>query len=684
MLTAYDNSKSQIAIEYSYIFKERNPQAHIFWVYAGNPTTFEQGYADIARKLCLPGLDDPKANKLDLVHSWLCDEQNGEWLLILDNADDASMFFTQKRYSRDADFITGLATSTAKSYFRYMPHHPSGHVLITTRDKRVGERLSAREKPIEVPSMSASESIELLRSRIMEEDWSEADGARLVSVLSYLPLAITQASAYISENCVTVSEYLDMLGRDTDVMELLSLHLEDSRREIDTDNSVMKTWKLSFDHLFKTVPRAAEILSVLAVLDLHGAPRALLKGNEETETSFRTALGALQAFSLITVGRGKDGGCKMHRLVALSTQKWLQLQGSLSHWHSEALRILEEKFPGTGWQTVDDWASLEVLLPHTQLIFQLSFTNTTDLLRCARLLDACALYDLSKGKYEEAVKKSRRSLDIRGSHLPPDDPATLESVQTLGESLLHCGDLKAAKDNLTRAIKGREQVLGPLDPDTLESLSDLTITLLELDDLDAAEKTCKRALSGREEVLGRQDRDTLVSINIHAILLQRRGSLDEARSMSEAALNGREQLLGHGHPDTLMTLNNLARLCYKQGELALAKDMLERVLTGEAKVLSADGYDAQVSMTNMALVLQAQRDFVDAETFLRKVLTIRTKMLGPDHPSTIFTMSNLVDLLSEKGDEASAASMRQRLTTLQDGHGGVEASALLRAGLLFD
>ena len=657
-------------------------------MYAGNPVRFEHGYQTIARKLAIPGWDDDKVDTLELVHEWMSDEQDRGFLLILDNADDASMFFRLKPDGRELSNERDFSASSNKTLARYLPTCGSGLVLITTRDKRVGERLSSREKSVEVGFMSASDSIELLRSKIVDEDWDESDAMRLVRELSYLPLAITQAAAFISENCITVSDYLDQLhSSKEDMEELLSEHLEDSRRELDTENSVMRTWKLSFDQISKTMPRAAEMLSLLAVLDLQGASQALLRRDKETLTSFRTALGALQAFSLVNAGRGKDALCKMHRLVALSTQKWLEISGALSHWRSEALKLFEDRFPQSAWSVPDEWAYLETLVPHTQTVLSYPLTTPQDLLCSARLLGACALFDLSRGKYNDACKKSRRSLEIREAQLPKDDPLTLESANMLGESLLHRGypgDLQAARNTLTKAVKGREQRLGPIHPETLESVSDLTIVLLALDQIDAAVETSQRALKGREEVLGPDDRDTLVSLNIYAIVLQRRGDLTEARILSEKALKGRGQLLGPEHPDTLMTLNNLARLCIEQGELLPAKAMLERALAGEAKALGAEGYDAQVSLSNMALVLQGEGDFEGAESVLRKVLAMRTKSSGPEHSSTVLILQRLADLFEQKGDKDSADAMTLRLKALSVGGTPAQAGALLRSGLLFD
>ena len=70
----------------------------------------------------------------------------------------------------------------------------------------------------------------------------------------------------------------------------------------------------------------------MAVLDHRGAPRMLLRKDGGTEVGFRTALCGPQAFPLIIAGNGKDAACKMHRFVALSAEKWLELTGMLRHW----------------------------------------------------------------------------------------------------------------------------------------------------------------------------------------------------------------------------------------------------------------------------------------------------------------------------------------------------------------
>lgn len=671
--------KSQIAIEYCYLFKDAHPHHYVFWIYAAEPNHFQQGYQELARKARIPGWDDPKTDKLKLVQDWLQDQKTTEWLMVVDNADDVSMFFRTR--SDGAQPSQG----NSKAFAQYFPQCSHGRILVTTRDKRLGDRISQRRATIEITTLSKERSKDLLKNRISEENWSEDHATRLVEYLSYLPLAITQAAAFISENNITVSEYLEMLNNDeSDLEELLSEHLEDPRRDFSSENSVFRTWKLSFEQILKESPRAADIISLLAIIDYHGVPLSLLRKEAERETSFRLALGVLQAFSLITATRGQDAICKMHRLVAISTRKWLELRGTIQYWKSQALNIVAPKFPGPGQQSFQEFPTMLALMPHAEIILSYQFDSTDDLLLAAKLLISTALFDLSSARYVQAFEKCEQSLTIRENLLASDHPDTLESIQTLGETLLHRGELRAARTMLQRAIDGREKKLGLHDADTLESLSDMTITLLELNELEAAEETAQKALKGREVVLGFKHPDYLVSLNIMAILHQLKGNYDIALEVTERVLRERENILGHSCPDTLMTLNNLARLKYHMGELDVADQMLDRTLVGEQTALAPNGYDIQITLSNKAAVLIGKERYQDAERIFRDVLGMRERSLGASHAATLLTVAALADVLEKQGDVDTTASLRKRIANANGEEQSTEVGALLHAGLLFD
>jgi hypothetical protein len=65
----------------------------VFWVHAGTQARIEEGFRTIADTVKLPGRNQPKADILQLVYSWLSNERNGRWIIILDSADDRDVFY---------------------------------------------------------------------------------------------------------------------------------------------------------------------------------------------------------------------------------------------------------------------------------------------------------------------------------------------------------------------------------------------------------------------------------------------------------------------------------------------------------------------------------------------------------------------------------------------------------------
>src|SRR5947207_6859804 len=90
--TNTESRKSQLAIEYSYVIREKSPMIWVFWVHASNATRFEEGYRRIAERVGIPGWENRETDILKTVNNWLSNEANGQWLMIVDNADDASIF----------------------------------------------------------------------------------------------------------------------------------------------------------------------------------------------------------------------------------------------------------------------------------------------------------------------------------------------------------------------------------------------------------------------------------------------------------------------------------------------------------------------------------------------------------------------------------------------------------------
>ena len=74
----------------------------------------------------------------------------------------------------------------------------------------------------------------------------------LIETLNYLPLAITQAAAYITELGVSLEGYIYLLS-DANIEEILEQNCydsaKDSARDSEIQNSVFLTWKISFGQI---------------------------------------------------------------------------------------------------------------------------------------------------------------------------------------------------------------------------------------------------------------------------------------------------------------------------------------------------------------------------------------------------------------------------------------------------
>jgi len=215
---------------------------------------FEQAYMAIARKLHLPGIDDAKADVMELVAEHLGEEDTGPWLLVLDNADDLEM----------------LTVSPVPTQFpplaKYIPRTTAGRMIITTRDAHVGLVLTGGRDPLSVHPLTPNDASILLRTSLVDEPDPEPDTViQILNILDCLPLAITQACAYINRNKIKTTQYLALLTEnDAGLRNLLSDDQYDLRRGFDSVNSVIRTWKLSFDQIQSKYAVAAQFLSVMS------------------------------------------------------------------------------------------------------------------------------------------------------------------------------------------------------------------------------------------------------------------------------------------------------------------------------------------------------------------------------------------------------------------------------------
>ena len=410
--------KSQLAVEYAYRVRERSPATWVFWVHASSTARFEEGYRKIAERAKLPGWDQPDVDIMKPVYSWLCDEAHGRWVMIIDNADDLGVFPRplEKRKGRKDDG----SSNTAAALLEFLPQSPNGSILITSRSRDVAFRLTGSYADIiRVHPMDQSHALALLRNKL-KGSFTQDDAVALVEALDYMPLAITQAAAYISQRAprATVSRYLqDLRKGDRDRAKLLDMDIEDSRRDGTASNSIIATWQISFEHIRRARPSATRLLSLMSLFDRQGIPESLLGGHYQEDNNasadFEDDLNTLTSFSLVVTDI--DGHhFEMHRLVQFSTRKWLELQGELEGWREKYITLMDDSYPVGQYE---NWKVCQALFPHAQAAVASRPTGGGALEAWASVLFKAAWYADDMGNYQAAQEMGRDALEAREATL---------------------------------------------------------------------------------------------------------------------------------------------------------------------------------------------------------------------------------------------------------------------------
>ena len=540
-------------------------------MHASNAARFKQAYRDIATKVDLPGRDDPKVDILRLVHDWLCDERNGRWLMVVDNADDDRVLSspgTESGGIAHASEHLGEATSLAS----FLPQARSGWLLVTSRNLVTALNLvGLKYNVIQVEPMTEEDALRLLKTRIAVSKSSEGDARALVQALEGIPLAVTHAAAYVAirEPRINVSTYLE-LYRESEENQTYLLNIQnarDLRRDSSVSDTVITTWQMSFEHIRKTSPAAADLLSLMAMFDRQGVPERLLYDGR-SRLQFEDAVTPLTSFSLIrTQGRKPsrqqtgDQSFEMHSLVQLSTRKWLELNDEVGKWRKASLRIVAATFPNGQHET---WASCQILLPHSKKVLGYSSGCEEETLDQASIAIKTAWYLSLVGEYELAGNINRSALKAREAVLGPEHQRTLISVSQLGSVLERQGKYDEAEAMHRRALAGSEKVLGPEHPDRLTSLSHLGSMLERQGKYDEAEAMHRRALAGRKKVLGPEHPYTLHSVYHLAVILHRQQQHDAAYELYQRAYNGYTKTLGSRHPTTIACYNHYSSMDRKR------------------------------------------------------------------------------------------------------------------------
>jgi hypothetical protein len=270
-------------LNFIYEYKNQRP---VFWIHAGSVTQFEADYRKLASLAKIPGhddtrLDDTKQNIGLIVKQWLEGPHSGEWILVIDNADNKLDFDPEtSTESKESDTGSIVHHGIAK----FIPRSSKGIIIITTRDREVARNL-ANQNVVIKPELRPEQAIELFHQYCFESnaECTSNDTAalpQLLRELQYLPLAIVQVAAFLDLNrSITTSRYLEMFKGTKESQKRL---LSDPHHNIWRDNNdsnaetILTTFSISFRQLQQQSKLADSFLQFMACINRKAIPRDLL------------------------------------------------------------------------------------------------------------------------------------------------------------------------------------------------------------------------------------------------------------------------------------------------------------------------------------------------------------------------------------------------------------------------
>ena len=285
-------------------------------------------------------------------------------------------------------------------------------------------------------------------------------------------------------------------------------------------------------------------------------------------------------------------------------------------------------------------------------------------LRAKMMYTMAVTYD-SLGLYTRAQPLFERAAEIQRRVLGPEDPETLQSMNSLANVWYREGQYVEAEKLLREISDIRRRVLGPEHPDTLASMNNLAAILSDEGHFAEAETLLREISDIQRRVLGPEHPDTLVSMNDLANDLWKEGHYAEAEKLLREALDIRRRVLGPDHPDTLASMNNLANILDDEGHSAEAEKLDREALDIQRRVLGPEHPDTLTSMSNLAAILSEEGRYTEAEKLDRETLGIRRRVLGPEHPNTLLSMSNLAGDLGREGLYAEAANLYREVLDIR-------------------
>lgn len=644
--------KTQAALEYAYRYA--SDYAAIFWISATTQDTLLTGLVTIAEILQLPEKDEHDQNRMILaVKKWLA--THGEWLLILDNADDVTVVHN------------------------VLPAERSGHVLFTTRAQALGP-LAQR---IEVETMGMAEGTLFLlrRARLIapgifldhvpQEQLAAAEA--IVIEMDFLPLALDQAGAYIEEVGCSLATYLQLYRSHRAELLRRRGHVPGDHPE-----SVATTWSLNFQKIEQDNPAAADLLRLCTFLEPDTIPEELISEGSAflgprlqhvtaDALKLNEAIEELRKFSLVQ-REPERKLLRLHRLVQAVLRDVMAIEDRYQ-WAERAVRatnkVFADPFLTTGSHDAT-WSQNRRILPQAQTCSVLIHDYTLVFAEAAALLFRTAKHLEDYMLYEQVESLYQQALHIWEQALGPEHPHVTRPLNGLANLYRIQGKYEQAKPLYQQAVHIWKQIPEPEYLEMADSLNGLANLYRIQGQHEQARSLYQQALHILEQTLGPEHFSLASPLNGLASLYHKEEKYNEAEPLYQRALRIRQQALRPDHPAIAQPLYNLAFLYCKQGKYEQAEPLYRQALHIWEQALGPEHPNVAYPLNGLAELYREQEKYAQAEPLYQRTLHILAKARGPEHPSMAPPLNDLANLYHKLGMDQQAESLYLQALSIRE------------------
>ncbi|TWD10753.1 tetratricopeptide (TPR) repeat protein [Streptomyces sp. T12] len=558
----------------------------VAWIQAESPDLIPAQFQNLLRNVT--GQEVPETATTAALKALL--GERDDWLLVFDNA------------------------SSPGEIHGYVPAS-DGRVLITTRNETWWH---AHRRVVRVSPLSPADVRGWLREALPSEP--ETSHARLAERLGGLPLAVTQAIAYItSRPGETIDGYLERMADKEGQRVLLA-----RKPPPGYPAPVATTWNIALSGLRTGQPEAAELLALLAYVSPDDVPFAMLRDLEGVD-DLAGALDSLQSLGMVRCSADSVG---VHRLVQ-DISRWAadedEEKRRLDVWgtHLTALAPDHEDHGEFAWYTA--------AAPHV-----LRLCGHASRLRHATgdLADLAHRTGISlndQAAHRLAATLFEQSLELRYA-LPGD--VRLPAGRTLGQlGVAHrgAGRLREATEVLEESLAVLREAVGETHPDVARTLNNLGRTHTRAGRCEEAIACHLGARDRYRELHGPDHREVASSyVNLGVARLANREPADALRDLEEArAIFTRA--LGPRHPQTAWALGNTGLALLAAGRHADALRTYRRALEIFEEAYGPAHRDVALTLGGMGRAYAGLGRFDEATALQEKGVATLETIYGPRH-----------------------------------------------------